>query len=225
MATRPPIVEAPREARLALRRLAVIALLAVLLGFVMQGIILAATLTGSPHRDTVFMSLAQGVTWSVLICSGVALSTAIANGRPLLVGALALFFAPIALAIAKASQKVMAGWLGAAESEAVLSLGTISVLRGVEYGLLGWLLGRLVLREVARPWSYLGAGAAAGLLFGGAISVLTWRTAMDRGAPLPQPKLVATVINEVLFPIGCALVIFFGQLVGRTLRMAEDANT
>lgn len=206
----------------ALRRVARIAVLAVALGFAMQGLILAVKLTGGqPAASRIVIDVAGGVTWALLVCVGVGIATAIANGRPLLTGLLSFFFAPIALAVTKGFQKALAGWLGAAESQAVLSLGTIGVLRGVEYGFLGWLLGRLVLMDHSRLRPYLLAGSTIGLGFGGGITALTWWTAAGNGAPMAISALVTTLINEVAFPIGCALVIYLGQDVGRNLKIAQ----
>ena len=63
----------------------------------------------------------------------------------------------------------------------------------------------------------MGSGAAVGLLFGGLVTVLTANAALVAGAPLSDAKLAAPVINEVLFPLGCAFVIYLGQQVGRSL--------
>jgi hypothetical protein len=43
-----------------------------------------------------------------------------------------------------------------------------------------------------------------GLSFGGAILALTLYA-----APLPLPKLAALCINELFFPVGCSLVVYF----------------
>lgn len=210
-------------ARATLRRLAVAAVLAVVLGFVMQGVVLGLTLARPAGAGSVAAGLVGGVTWSVLICAGVALGTAIAQGRPFLAGIVGLLVAPAALGLSKAAQKVMAGWLGAASSPALVPLATVSVLRAVEYGLLGWLLGRLVSRGEGEAWRYMGAGAVAGIVFGGAIAALTWRAAQVAGAPLTDARVAAVVLNEVVFPVGCAAVIYASQLVGRSLRALGPA--
>lgn len=205
----------------ALHRVARIALLSVALGFAMQALILAATLTGPSLGGALLVSLAGGVTWSVLVCAGLGLATTMAKARPLLSGLFALLVAPVALAVAKGLQKAMGGWLNAARTEAVLPLATVSALRALEYGLLGWLLGRLVQADQDRPWPYLRAGMAAGLTFGTAITLLTLRAADVSGERFAPPLLVTTLCNEVVFPLGCALVIYLGQDVGRHLKLSE----
>ena len=207
--------------RRALKRLVVVAVLAIALGFFMQGFVLAAKLaTGAPFPGSLLLvDLAQGVTWSFLVCAGVGIGTFLSKARPAMAGLIAMLFAPIALGLAKSSQKVMAGLLNAADQPAVLSLATISVLRAIEYGILGWLLAMLVQKEVVRPLPFLGSGAGIGIVFGGAISALTFQTMLANGIDPAAPKIAATIVNEVAFPIGCSLVIFVGQMVGRNLKV------
>jgi hypothetical protein len=223
----PPAVVAPEKARLAIRRLAMIALLAVALGFAMQSLILATKLaSGALFPGALFLvDLAQGVTWSFFVCAGVAIGMSLQKARAALAGLIAMVFAPVAVAAAKSSQKVMAGWIGAADQPAVLSLATISLLRAIEYGILGWLLATLAQKGVGRPLPYLGAGVAVGTIFGGAIAALTYYAAVTNGLSPGLPKVTATVVNEVLSPIGCAMVIFVGQIVGRSLKAVYDSQT
>lgn len=221
-----PVPSSPAQRAVpALRRIAVVALLSVILGLAVQSAVLGIKLAGRPPGTDLVVDLASGIAWSLLVCTGLAIGLTIAKGRPLLTGTLAFCFAPAALATAKASQKVLTDWLDAAERQAVLGIGTVSLLRAAEYALLGWLLARLVVRDEDRPWSYLGAGCAAGLIFGGAITGLTWRAASHGGAPLAAPVLGATVINEMVFPVGCALVIFFGQFVGHHVKVLDAGPT
>lgn len=199
-----------------LRRIALIALSAILLGFLMQGLILAVKLSsGAAFPGMRFLvDLAQGVTWSFVVCAGVGIGTSIMKARAALVGLLAMVCAPLAIAAAKSSQKVMASLVGAVDQPAVLSLAAISGLRAVEYGLLGWWLGTLARRKVSNAGPYLKAGSFSGVVFGGAIAALTWRVALSKGLNPQPPQILAIIVNEVVFPIGCAFVIYTGQLVG-----------
>jgi hypothetical protein len=212
------------EAAAAVSRIALVALLSVALGFVMQGAVIGLTLWGGGLAGSALASAAGGVSWAVLVCTGLGVATLLTRGRPLLAGLLAALIAPTSLALAKACQKVVAGWLGAAQSQAVLSLGTVSLLRAVEYGLLGWLLGRLVARGKERAAPYLAAGVLTGVVFGGAITVLNWYAASVAGTPLTAAKLASTVVNEMVFPVGCAVVIYLGLAVRRSLNLAGLAE-
>jgi hypothetical protein len=72
---------------------------------------------------------------------------------------------------------------------------------------------------------YLRAGAAIGTIFGGAIAALTYHAAVTNGLNPSLSKTAATVVNEVFSPIGCAMVIFIGQVVGRSLKVVYDSPT
>lgn len=206
----------------ALRQLAVIAIGSVVLGLAVQLAILLATILGGNLRGAeLFVNAMQGVTWSFLVCMGVGIGAAILRAKALLSGIIGMIVAPLAVAIAKAVQRLVANLLELAQQEAVLSLGSVSVLRAIQYGVLGYLLGTLAQRGDARVSRYLGAGAGVGLILGGAVVVLTWWLASSAGAPLAPPALVAAILNEMIFPIGCALLIFAGVSVGQAFRRID----
>lgn len=221
MASHTPIRDRASAAN-SLHRIARIAVLSILLGLLVQSAILALVLWGGGERGAALASAAGGVAWAVLVCLGVGAATVLARGRALLSGVVSVAVAPASLAMAKGAQKMIGGWLGAAQVEPVLSLGTVSLLRGIEYGLLGWLLGRIVASGQERALPYVRAGALVGGLFGGAITLLTWWAAMSSGAPLSPVGLAATVVNEMVLPLGCALVILVGLEVGRSLKVIES---
>jgi hypothetical protein len=207
-------------ARLALRRVVMVAWLAIALGFAMQALILASRFAAGSHPATtqILIELAQGVTWAFFVCAGVSLGTAIAKVRASLGGLIAAISAPLAMVIAKGSQKVMVSALDAAAKPATLSLTTLGVLRAIEYGLLGWILASLASKENPRPLHFALAGALIGAVFGGGITVLTIETAAAKGAALALPQAVATGLNEIVFPIGCSLVVYIALQVGRHMK-------
>lgn len=207
-----------------LRTVAVVAVLAIVLGFAVQLLILATKLlAGGPLPGaTVFLDMTQGVTWALLVCTGVGIGVSL-RARATMVGALALIAAPIAIAAAKFSQRLVGSFIDAAEQPAVLSLASISVVRALEYGVLGYLLGTLAQRGEMRAMRYIGAGAAVGLVLGGAVLALMAYVAAQAGTPMGAPKLAAGVVNEMVFPIGCALVIYAGHAAGKSFNRAELA--
>lgn len=207
----------------ALRGLATIALLAVALGIVIQILILVAKLVGGLDVPGVrfVVDLAQGVTWSLLVCTGVAIATSVLKARAALAGVMSAVFAPIAIALAKAVQRMVAGLLDVAEQEAILSLGSVSFLRAVEYGALGFLLGTLAQKSEKRLHRYLLAGLGVGVVLGGGVLALTAYFARRDGLPFGSSQVATGIINEIVFPIGCAVVIYAGQLVGRSFTRTE----
>jgi hypothetical protein len=213
----------PADPEAALRRIAVVALLAIALGFAMQGLILVTKLTagGAVPAAAFVVDLAQTVTWSFFVCTGIGVGASIAKARPTIIGLLGLICAPLAVALAKASQKIVASMIGAADKPAVLALSTISVARAIEYGVLGWLLGKLAERDEARWRPYLAAGAAVGIVFGGAIAALSYYASVTNGTAPGAPQVAELIVKELLFPVGCASVIFASRFVGRTLAAIE----
>lgn len=190
-------------------------------------LILAGRFAAGSHPATtqVLIELAQGVTWAFFVCAGVSLGTALAKVRASLGGLISAISAPLAMGIAKGTQKVMVSALDAAAKPAILSLTTLGVLRAIEYGLLGWILASLASKEEPRPLHFALAGALIGAVFGGGITVLTIETAAAKDVALALPQAIATGLNEIVFPIGCSLVVYIALQIGRHMKfISSDAR-
>jgi hypothetical protein len=158
--------------------------------------------------------LVQKVSWSFLVCVGIAFGTAAAKARGAVMGLLGLVSAPVAFTTARSLHKGVAHALGlAAGAAAGPSPLVIAALKAAEYGLLGAALGRLGKRAGAGIGLYAGLGALVGVVFGGGILGLT----VAAGAKADLASLVGRGINEVLFPVGCALVLYASEAVGKRL--------
>lgn len=208
----------PQKAEAARRQIhgiATVAILAVGLGFIMQALILAAKLQagGKVPGAAIFADVAQGVAWSTFVCTGVAIAVSIGRARKALAGLVGFLFAPLSLAVAKASQRAMLAVVGAVEQPALVPLVTVGLVRAVEYGMLAWLLTTLTEKEVVRPSAYVGIGIGVGAVFGTALTLLAHNATLASGLPPNLPQLAGTLVNEVGTPIGCAVLIYIGQLV------------
>jgi hypothetical protein len=210
-----------RRAQGELRSIAIVALLAIGLGLVMQMLIVAARLLAGGAFPGIagLADVANGVTWSFFVCTGVAIGVSIGKARKALAGLIGFLFAPIAIAAAKAMQKAVIVAIDAVETVAVLPVTTLGLVRAVEYGVLAWVLAVLAEREVARPLPYLGVGTGVGLVFGISLALLTRASALAAGTDLTAPQIAGTLMNEVGSPIGCAFLIFIGQLVSRNFKI------
>lgn len=208
-----------------LRRLAMVAWLGILLGFLMQGIVLAAraSLDGLPATAQILVDLAQGVTWSFFVCAGIGLGTTIARVRTSIGGLIGAISAPLAMGLAKGGQKAMASAMGTPTEPALFSLVTLGAMRALEYGLLGWMLAWLAVGQESRASRYLLGGAAIGLVFGGAIATWMAWSAARAGSPFAMPRLVGVSLNEILFPIGCSLVVYIALRVGAQVKTVMSA--
>jgi hypothetical protein len=198
-----------------------VAWLAILLGLAMEGLLLLLG-TGFGELlglEPIVAGLVKNVSWSVFVCVGLALGTTLSKIRVPAMGLLGLLAAPLAFEVSRVLHK------GTLEALAVsggggddLSPLLVAVIKGLEYGCLGiavaW-LGR-------RPWggavAHMAAGLVVGLVFGGLILSLL----LGSSPQPPAAELVSRGMNEVLFPVGCALALFSAGALGE--RVAARAE-
>ncbi|RXF73260.1 hypothetical protein [Hansschlegelia zhihuaiae] len=212
-----PPMETPtavEDGRSALARIGTVAALAILLGVGVQALVLAAKILagGEPSLAGVLADAAAGVAWATVVCAGAAIGVSISRAPAIAAGLIAALFAPLAVAAAKAANQVMTAAIGVVGKPAAASLVAISAVKAVEYGLLGFLLASLARRGAETAGPYLGAGAAVGLVFGAGV------LALKSGAGAAAAELAATAINEIVFPIGCAAVVYAGAVASRAMR-------
>ena len=210
------------RAREAISLIATVAVLAVGLGLFMQALVVVLRLAdGIVVAETKLIAELMGsVTWSVIVCTGVAIGMSIGKARAVLAGGLALFFAPIALASAKAVEKVMLAIMEASQTPAILSLEVVGVVRAAEYGTLALMLTLLTELRAVRFVPYAIVGLTVGVIFGGLVTGLT----LFAGGSTGLVAIVTLVAREVGSPLGCAFVIFVGQMISRSFRLYGRAN-
>lgn len=198
--------------------------MAILLGLFMQIIVSSSgALAGGPLATYVeqFRDGAQKVSWSTLVCLGVAAGTAASKARVRAAGIAGLIAAPAAFVTAKMVQKSTATALGVApapDQTTAIFIAIIS-LKALQYGLLGGAVAWIAGKRWGGLRAHLGIGFLVGVIFGGAIIAITYFSA---AVPPPAPKVVAQAVNEVIFPMGCATVLFAAGAIGR--RAAHDVS-
>jgi hypothetical protein len=144
-----------------------------------------------------------GVTWSLLVCFGVAAGSALSRMSELAASAVAVVCTPVALFAAKAIQGGLNEFL-AGSSSLPPGLTLIAAVKALEYGALAFVLARLANKGVDALAPHLIAGLAAAASFGTIIVAIA--------ATAPQPDLAAsavatTGIHEFLFPFGCVVAV------------------
>lgn len=123
-----------------------------------------------------------------------------------------LISAPLAFTTAKSAHKAVGQALGLSGVVAGgVSPLLIVALKAAEYAVLGAVLGKLS-RDGRGVKAYLGSGALAGLTFGTVIVTVVTQAA---SAPATLAAALPRAINEVLFPIGCAFVLYGAEALGR----------
>jgi hypothetical protein len=196
-----------------------VAWLAILLGIGIEILLLlvAAGFGVLPGLERVIADLAGKVTWSTLVCAGLALGAAVSRARAPLMGISGLFAAPFAFHFSRAVQQGVDKTLeevAAGVSVSSQPLILLALLKAVEYGCLGVTLGLVG----GRPWggalAHAAVGLAVGIIFGGAIVGFTYWTAPE---PLAAAEIFSRSITEILFPVGCSLVLYTATALGKRI--------
>jgi hypothetical protein len=198
-----------------------VAWLAILLGFAMEALLLLFTAGFEilPGLGPMVAELIGKVSWSAIVCAGLALGTAASKARAPFMGLLGFLFAPLAFHISRTLQQGVAKTLEVAAAGAPVESYTLillALLKAIEYGCLGVIIGWVGRRPWGGALAHAVVGLAVGILFGGAIVSFTYWTAPE---PLAAADLFSRSANEILFPVGCSLVLYsataLGERVGR----------
>ena len=169
------------------------------------------------HPSGLVMEALGGVTWSLLVCFGVAAGSALSRMSELAASAVAVVCTPLALFAAKAIQGGLNEFLSGSSSSLPAGLTLIAAVKALEYGALAFVLARLANRGVDRLRPHLIAGLAAATVFGTMIVIVA--------ATAPRPDLAAsavttTAIHEFLFPFGCVVAVLLTRTAYPLSRVA-----
>jgi len=182
--------------------------LAIVLGIALEIVALVLTRSFGAGKGArpVIADLAQKTSWSLFVCVGVAFGTALARGRAALGGLLGLIAGPVAFQgariVHKSVAEAMALSAAATPGPSPLLLGA---LKGIEYGALGAFLSWLRRQPRRSASDYVFGGLACGVVFAGTVAALV----IGASPSIPSVAALAPrVVNELLHPIGCALVVF-----------------
>jgi hypothetical protein len=200
-----------------------VAWLAILLGLLLQlAVLLVAVGFGTaPSPGPLLAETLKTVSWSLLVCVGVALGRVAAKGRLPLEGITGLLAAPLALTAANTLQKGVAEAVNAAGVPAGPAPVWVLAIKAAEYACLGLALNWVGRRAWHSALGHLAVGLLTGVIFGGLFLAVVVQTAPT---PLSTPSLLAKGLNELLFPVGCALVVFIAEVLRTHLdpATAED---
>jgi hypothetical protein len=193
--------------------------LAIVLGIAIEGLVLVATTLfgGTLAARPVTADLAQKVSWSLLVCVALAFARTASRATGALMGIAGLLAGPAAFALARGLHKGVAQALGLVATGAGAAPGPppwlIGTLKGFEYALLGVAVAWIARKSWGGVGAHAGVGAVAGLLFGVPILLLS----MQAAPTLAASALAARAVNELLFPVGCALVLYASDTLGKRL--------
>ncbi len=193
-----------------------VAWLSIGLGLLLEVILLVlaayADAAGASPKPFV-ADLAHNVSWGFIVCVGIAFGSTAGKVREAVMGILGLISAPVGFAVARVVHKGMGAALGLAGPAAAASFPfLIAGLKGLEYGLLGAAIGWMG----QKAWGGLGAHVATGVLIGLTFgAAILWVMAAAVPGPDPLVTVLSRGVNELLFPVGCALVLYASGALAR----------
>jgi hypothetical protein len=197
-----------------------VAWLAILLGMAMEGtlLLLSAGFGDFLGLKAIVADLARNVSWSLLVCVGLSVGTAVQKARVPVMGFLGFLAAPAAFEISRVVHK------GAIQALAIsgsagddLSPFLLTLIKGLEYGCLGLALGWVSQRPWGGAVAHMAVGLVVGSIFGGTIIALL----VASGPEVSATSLVPRGVTEVLFPVGCSLVLFSAEALGTSMASSD----
>ncbi len=175
-----------------------VAWMSVALGMLMQAVTLAVT-WGWP--SSLVADLLGRVSWSVFVCVPLVIGGMAAQWRPTVTGVVGLLVAPVASISARAIQKALVAGTAALTATTAPGPLELAAVKGVQYSVFGWLIGR-VASQGRGAALHLAVGAGVGLVVAGYVG------ARATGAGAETAATLASAVNEVLFPVGCSLIVW-----------------
>jgi hypothetical protein len=199
-----------------------VAWLSIVLGLALEAVVVIAVV-GFRSIQTVaplVPDLTQKITWSIIVCVGIAAGKWLSRSHVPSTGLSGLIAAPLGFHVARALQKAVTSALQLGLGSALTSsiLLSVSLLKGLEYGCLGAALAWLGKQSGRGLAAHIAAGAAIAATFGSAILFLT---AWSKAQPVVTLALISSHVNEYLFPIGCSLVVYASDRIGRLTQAAR----
>ena len=178
-------------------------------------LVLAAFTDTAGETPKPFISdLANKISWSFIVCVGLAFGSTAGKAREGVMGLLGLISAPAGFTAARAVHKAVNASLGIAGPAMAPGLVMlVGGLKGAEYALFGAVLSWVGKRAFGLG-AHAGAGLAFGLTFGLAIVAVTVNASPT---PVSLVGLISRGINEVMFPIGCALILYASGALAKRL--------
>ena len=177
--------------------------MAIVLGIIMQLLVFA---TRGSSTATFLRDTGGKIAWSSIVCFGVAVgASASAKLRTRAMGLAGFISAPVAFAVARIVQKALSQ--AASSGGPLRDVLLLALLKALEYGGFGLVTGWLSSEGFSRAQHYVITGAVTGVFFGGLITAV-----INAGT---GAKALPIAMNEVLFPIGCSMVLYLSGLLAR----------
>jgi hypothetical protein len=203
------------------RRARTVAFWSVAVGVALELVILGLVALDNklPESARAIAQVASKVSWSGVVCFGISCGLAATSSRAQVMGLLGAVSGPVGFAIARSVHK---GTLQAISNAPVvaapdlLSPYLLAGIKAVEYGIFGIWLGRITQDDSARWPRYVRAGCTIGIVFGALIVALFYNAKPTTSVV----ELGAKGVNELVFPMGCAFILFLTKRTSAVVRSA-----
>lgn len=183
--------------------------MSIVLGLLVQALVMLA-LSAFPKHP--WAEAAQKVSWSVVVCSALAIGNVLSKARPTVVGLVGLLAAPAAFHAARTVQKSLAQGFSGGSVESVPTVGELAMAKAIQYLAFGYCIA--LATKKGSLGRHLIVGTTAGVAMGGYL----WSRQMLGNEPAPAfATVLPKVVNEVAFPIGCSFVLWATTTVGKRL--------
>jgi hypothetical protein len=174
------------------------------------------------RAQTVLADLALKVSWSAIVCTALALGQAVSKRRSTAMGIAGLLAAPTAFILSKSLQKAVAqALLITVAAGSMAGPVVIAMLKGFEYGLLGFVLGWIGRKAWGTASVHIATGSLFGVVFGGLIIAVNYLSSIN---PPSAMNLATQSVNEFIFPVGCALTVFAAERLGKLVNGSGKAS-
>lgn len=186
-----------------------VAWMSIVLGLVVQGVVIAITRT---MPQSLAAELAGKFTWSVIVCTAVAIASIASKALPPVVGAMGLLAAPLAIAAARTVQKAVASGMSGSTATTVATATPapgaweLAIAKAVQYAVFGWLICRA--QKKGTLAAHLAVSVPIGVVFA---LYLAWRTWTTTEPEALKPLVIAAKsIGDATATIGCSVVLWAG---------------
>ena len=195
---------------------------AILLGIAIQISMLTASVAFGrvPKLNPLIVDFAQRIAWSTIVCGSISVALAASKLPVSFMGLAGMLSASVAFKIARSVQKGVAAALGVPPASAKGPLPLVlGIIKAVEYGCLAAVIAWLVKRKERGAVAHASIGLAIGVFFGSIVLGYTYWTNVKL---FSVADAVSRGLNELLFPVGCSLVLFATEVWGKQWKSAAE---
>lgn len=185
------------------------------IGLEIAQLVLYAFQGAMPDVARVVAETSGKIAWSSFVCVAISCGLAAGKARPQAMALLGMLSAPAGFAIARSVHKGVGSALSQAPGAAeAVSPFLLAAIKAVEYGV----FGLIVARVSSGPTITLARHLLTGLGVGSVVAVIVCVLVARMQPSVTASALAGRAVSEILFPVGCAAVIYVTEKASRLAR-------